>query len=437
MDTPLTDERSALAKAAMTGKQRKLPVKRDDWPRIRDTKATKGKRYVVDLRPVKYGPGSRLYFATLDDAKLKAKQLAVEHTNKGTESIQFPSDLRIEAADCAKRLLPYGKRLQDAVDHYVKFLETERARIESLRVADCIDKYLAARELELQRGDLSEISMREVRGRMKQFKAAWGDLPIMAITRHTITDYLNSIPHTARTRVNVRARMSKLFSYCVQKEWIDVNPVTAVEVKAKTSEVRILTVKQAADLMAAAKASSRPEIFVPYFAIALFAGMRPGEVEQLDWSRIDFSTNTIEVLAHTSKVRESRFVHMEPNLLQWLTPHKKSAGSITGGLRNDPLKKALRPVKRAAGWFSKLDAVKAECDPNEWVYDVMRHSYGSYWLAVNHDRAKLAELMGNDVKVIKKHYRRPILEATARKYWEILPEAAKGAGSARKQGKTR
>ena len=70
-------------------------------------------------------------------------------------------------------------------------------------------------------------------------------------------------------------------------------------------------------------------------------------------------------------------------------------------------KSVLREVKVAAGFKT-------------WPIDVLRHCYGSYWLAVHHDRARLAELMGNSLSVIKTHYRRAISEVTAREYW-ILP----------------
>src|SRR5438093_1069794 len=100
MNTHAISDASAAQKTVIAGSQRKLPVKGADWPRIRDTKATRGRRYVVDLRPVKYGPGSRLYFETLDDPKLKAKELAIrrEPAPAATEGDPM-SDEVIEPAD--------------------------------------------------------------------------------------------------------------------------------------------------------------------------------------------------------------------------------------------------------------------------------------------------------------------------------------------------
>ena len=48
--------------------------------------------------------------------------------------------------------------------------------------------------------------------------------------------------------------------------------------RALSEIAEILTVEQARDLMGAAKGSAHPELFVPFYAIALFAGLRPGGV---------------------------------------------------------------------------------------------------------------------------------------------------------------
>ena len=62
---------------------------------------------MLDLCPHVYGKGSRLYFETLEAAKLRAKELAIEHRNKGVEAIDFPTELRLEAAACHALLKPH------------------------------------------------------------------------------------------------------------------------------------------------------------------------------------------------------------------------------------------------------------------------------------------------------------------------------------------
>ena len=185
-------QNTAPEKQVMTRKRHKMPVKRADWPRIRDTQIKGKGQFVVDLRPHVYGKGSRLYFPTLEAAQLKAKQLATEHRNKGTESIEFPTALRIEAARCHAMLQPLGVSLQTAVEHYIRWARDEKHRNESRIVKECIADYLAARQTHLATGELSAISMREIRIRLTQIEGVWGALPIRTITPRTVTDHLDN-----------------------------------------------------------------------------------------------------------------------------------------------------------------------------------------------------------------------------------------------------
>jgi hypothetical protein len=52
---------------------------------------------------------------------------------------------------------------------------------------------------------------------------------------------------------------------------------------------------------------------------------------------------------------------------------------------------------------------------------VLRHCFGTYWLAVHKNRAALAEQMGNSAKIIGQHYRRGIQPHVAHKYWQLQP----------------
>jgi integrase len=146
--------------------------------------------------------------------------------------------------------------------------------------------------------------------------------------------------------------------------------------------------------------------------VSLFAGLRPGEAEQLTWEKIHFETSEIEVLGATSKTREERFVHMEPTLIEWLLPYRKVGGPIVGS----NFAKDIKQVRRSAGFGT--DKNIAAC---RWPKDVLRHTYASYWLPIHKDRAHLAELMGNSLAVIKACYKRAIPETTAERFWALQP----------------
>ena len=57
-----------------------------------------------------------------------------------------------------------------------------------------------------------------------------------------------------------------------------------------------------------------------------------------------------------------------------------------------------------------------------WPKDVLRHTFGTYWLALHQDRARLGEQMGNTVQIIKKHYKRAVPKLEADKFWALRPQ---------------
>lgn len=402
--SPLTDE--IVRDTILRMKKPKCPVMRKEWPRILDMRPANMSTFMVDARP----HGKREYFERIGEARTRADTLATLRENRGVEALNFSTENRVMAVECLEKLKPFGKTLRDATEHYLAWLTAEKERKETLLVGHCLDEYLLKREADHVRGELALRSIQEVRYRSQQTKSVLGSLHIGEVTGDTVKTYVDSFPGSARTRINVRLRLSKFFNFCRSKGWIAVNPCGEVEIRAKRTDTQIFTVEAAAELLTKAERSKYREVVVPYAAICLFAGLRPGEAEQLDWAQVHFESEAIEVLAHTSKTRDSRFVKMEPTLIRWLKPFAKASGLVAG--------KKLRPrwksVRESAGYGS------AE-GQRRWVEDIMRHSYASYWLAIHSNRAELAELMGNSVAVIRSHYRRPILRKQAEAYWALSP----------------
>ena len=232
-----------------------------------------------------------------------------------------------------------------------------------------------------------------------------------------VSAFIRKLPYAARTKHNIRTKLSQFLNYCRREgKWITANPTENVKVRVRNGEeVKILTVPEVRQLLDAASNSELPASVIPYLAVQLFGGLRPFEAAQLRWERIHFETHQIEVLGETSKTRETRFVQMEQLLVKWLLPFRAQAGLITGPF----FAETLRAVKVSAGFTFGDDKT------NPWPTDVLRHCYGSYWLAVHRDRAHLAELMGNSLEVIKAHYRRAVPQPVAQAFWKLepMPEA--------------
>ena len=102
---------------------------------------------------------------------------------------------------------------------------------------------------------------------------------------------------------------------------------------------------------------------------------------------------------------------MQANLVAWLEPHKSAKGPIGYSRRK------FRYAYKSIGIET-------------WKTDILRHSYGTYRLPILKSADALALEMGNSPAVIFRHYRRPMTEAEAQKYFDLRPVKTEDANAA-------
>jgi integrase len=122
----------------------------------------------------------------------------------------------------------------------------------------------------------------------------------------------------------------------------------------------------------------------------------------LRWHDVD--ENTIYIRAGSAKTRSHRMVTITLNLRSWIADFPRNSGRITIFWSRRAFRDAIK---------------KAHLLP--WQEDCLRHSFGSYWLALHHDENKLAQEMGNSPKVIVTNYRRPVTVKAAKEYFNVRP----------------
>ena len=155
------------------------------------------------------------------------------------------------------------------------------------------------------------------------------------------------------------------------------------------------------------------------------------ECQLLTWENIHSDEGQITVLDSTSKIAETRNVPIEENLKLWLNAYKgERKGFVT---RQTNFSNKIKQIRADMGYKMTMFKGKAENgkttfvgttvnpDGEEWPEDVYRHSYGSYWLAKNKDRAHLAEHMGNSIEIIKRHYKAVISNSAQEAFWNLKP----------------
>ncbi len=203
---------------------------------------------------------------------------------------------------------------------------------------------------------------------------------------------------------NLRA----VFNFGIKRGWLEKTPIAKLDFQEVTqSEVVTLSPKEAQSLMLAAESKNE---LLTYHAIGLFAGVRPLELERLEWKHVDFEEKHIEITAAVSKTGRRRIIDMSPNLHAWLLRYVANAGATKGkvtprtNLRTQP-----EGDSRGGG-------------PRGLGADVMRHSFASNWLAEHGDINRLTLQMGHEsTDMLFRHYNRTCKRKDAAKYWQIMP----------------
>jgi integrase len=331
-----------------------------------------------------------------------------------------------EAAAAIRRCGEAGLSLTEAVEFAVRHAKPHAGTIDVAKAME-----LAANEK--TKGGKAPSYVADLKKRWKRFKnwlPAAKAKAINSIGAHDVRKFLTDCSLRPAGERNMLRNLSVLFTWAVKHHYAASNPCEGIRVENKTPKapVRILSLEEARKILKFSSEGfevdgswkdpmlaklSRVEAMemVPFVAVGAFAGLRPEESMGLDWKMIDLSARHIDIPASLAKDRNRRIVEISDNLLQWLQGCQKKSGSIIP----QNFRRKRRALCRKMGW-------------DEWPKDVLRHSFGSYHLAMHSNAPQTAELMGHrDVKMLYRHYREVIKDkASIKAFWEIVPEVRRG-----------
>ncbi len=379
-------------------KKLKMPVTRESGIPIRFLPHRKRKPWMLDL--YKNGERTRTCFATEEEAKQAAMREAGNIVSEGMQALVLSREQRRDAAR-ALGILNGTATLEAAADFLMRHSVAGEA---GKPVREVVDDFLQAKRGANRRPG----TLRDSKSHLGRVVAAFGDRPLGTITLLDLERWLGGLAVGPVTRDHYRRYVVSLFKYGQRRGLCDRNPALGLAKSGRDERMpSILTPKQAQDILEAAQVHA-PEM-VMYFAVALFAGLRPmNELARLDWRNIDFKAKTIMVDPATAKRRRSRYVKMSANLIAWLTPYRRTFGTVFYSRR------LFRRVVDKAGIAT-------------WTPDVMRHSFASYHLVAHGDANATALQLGHAGApgVLFDHYRALAKPKDARAFWKIKPKAQK------------
>ena len=351
-------------------------------------------KWVVEGLKNNKGKRSRKFFRSRIEADDFARNALQEQRQYGHKAQHLSDDLRLSAIQCAEKLSVYGKSLEDATE---SLLERLRVSQRSCSLNKLVSEYLENK----QGKGLSRRHLQDLKNRLGKFANFAGKETASEIKPEQIEQWLQQFG--GENHNNYLQRLHGLFNYGIKRGYLAENPTKAIDkVKVAQTEPAIFAAELVEALLNAV-----PRRAVPYFAIGAFAGLRPREIERLDWADIHLEEGYIRVRPKVAKTASNRLVDIQPNLRAWLLPLSCESGPVTPP--------NLRKIREAAQHKIGL---------TQWPQDGLRHSYASYHLAHFKNINELATQMGHtDTKLIFRHYRRVVSKSQAVDYWGITPHS--------------
>ena len=200
--------------------------------------------------------------------------------------------------------------------------------------------------------------------------------------------------------------------YAFHAGWVVANPMEKVQhhrIRRKRGSAVTFTTAQAEKLMRAVEKMQGGR-FVPYFALCLFAGVRPciknGEITRLKPEHVNLETGIINITAEVSKVREQRPITIQPNLAAWLKAYPLDEFSI--------LPEEFSVARAKIGKTFDLS------------HDVMRHTFISMFVGKFRSIGEASIQAGNSERIIRKHYLDLKGQTEAEAFFGIMPKNIAG-----------
>ena len=375
---------------------------------------------VFDVADYSEGKRKFLSFAGEQEARDKASQIAVLLANRQGAVLSVTNTdwaayvralellkptgvpLELAAAQFAEvHAMLGGRSLKEAVSYFVK---RQPAAVPQKTVREVYDEMLRMKA----KDGSSPVYLKDLKYRVGAFVKHFGG-QIAEVSEGQLNEWLRSLPGCARSRNNVRDAVRAMFRYAVDamylpKDHLDFGKV--VKVRCVAGDVEIFTAEELVKCLNAAAGSEMKRSLVPLLALGAFAGLRTAEIERQVWADVMLDRGYIRVTGAKGNTAQKRLVPITPNLAKWLAGYWRKDARVWD-------------YGRTADAIGRL-AEKAGLD---WKHNALRHSYGSYRLALVQDPAKVAYEMGNSAGMVVRHYREVVLPEEATTWFSIEPAA--------------
>jgi integrase len=363
-----------------------------------------------------HGKRIRKNYPTQSEATAARQLLEIQHLQSET-SVRITAtrltDEQLHEAEAAFRRLAGKPR---PLSFYLDYALANYREPESLKpLSDAIEDYKRAKAHEHEQGHLSAPQLARIGWDLKRLYEHFPKRAVAELTLPAIVAFLEQGRPGMKTYNNRRGIVSTFFKHAFHRGWIAENPMPKVphyRIRRKRGSAVTFTTAQAAELMEHFETYEGGR-WIPYFALCLFAGIRPGvpdgEITKIKPEDVNLETGIISISADVSKVREPRRITIQPNLAAWLRAYPLTKFSIVIG----NFKKRREKFR----------------DRFNLSHDVLRHTYISMFVARFRSIGEAAIQAGNSEAIIRRHYLDLKSTEEGAAFFDIMPKHAASAAT--------
>jgi integrase len=279
------------------------------------------------------GKRVRKNFATRAEANAERDALEAERMGADTGLRRALTRLSEEQLHEAEAMFARLKEQPKPLTFYVEYaLKHYNPAQREMILPDAIAEYTTFKEREQERGIISKSQVGSIKKELKLLLAHFGKVNVNEITAQQLGAFVERGKPSLKYVNNRRGLLSTFFKYAYQQDWIGANPIEKVRhyrIAHRRGSAKTMTAEQCRELMAYVENYEGGRL-VPYFALCLFAGIRPcvrnGEILKLPARDVRLDTGIILIEPEVSKVRRKRTVTVQPNLAAWLQAYHARRG---------------------------------------------------------------------------------------------------------------
>lgn len=327
------------------------------------------------------------YFATKEEAKVFAAQVNDERLGR------IPELFRLSLAE--QGMLAAALNKAGSAQGVLEAVNAQGEPIKPATIREAIDALIADR----RDANKSKEYVSALHWTLNHFARARNHVPINKVTVEHVRDWLKQIGGTPDMRRAYITRIRGLFTFAAHqsRKWCKENPAKGVSLPERgDSEIEIFTPDECRRLLGAA---AKDRGMVAYFALCLFAGLRPSEARRLQPENVkaDLIHVTMKV---ARKKKEVRNIPMNDALRAWLA--------------------ISEPLPVPPGWKKRFQAI-VKASGVKWKQDGMRHSFVTYFNEL-HGWQDTVKIAGHSLAMMIEHYKALVTRQAAEEFWAIRPE---------------